>query len=68
MALPLDNQPTTAEVVWKKLPWSLPAPRRVEYRDLNGQVIKAEDISGESPTVSVSIVPPAVDCWILTAR
>ena len=64
MALPLEGETTTAEIVWKKLPWELPSPKWVEYRDLDGQVIKREELRGDGESIAVSIGPPAVECWI----
>ncbi|MGQ9770210.1 MAG: hypothetical protein ACUVQG_06625 [Thermogutta sp.] len=66
MALPLENVTTTAEIIWEKLPWKLPAPTKIEYLDIDGRVLKTEDLNGASP-VSVSIVPPAVECRITAA-
>lgn len=66
MPLPFEDRATTAKIVWNKLPWRLPPPQRIEYRDLDGQVIKTEAVSGDGSSVSISIVPPAVDCRIVT--
>jgi hypothetical protein len=68
MVLPLEGETTTAEIVWKKLPWELPPPKWIEYRDLDGQVIKREEQTGDRQSIPVSIAPPAVECWIMTGQ
>ncbi|MGB4727742.1 MAG: hypothetical protein WBH86_10080, partial [Thermogutta sp.] len=68
MALPFEDRATTAKIIWKKLPWRLPPARRIEYRDLDGRVVETEAVSGDGSLVSISIVPPAVDCRIVTEQ